>query len=168
MKCEAIGNELIAYMDRRSSPAERREIEAHLAGCAACRTRAEEYRKVGDVLGEMPAIEPSFAFDARLRQRIAAEPHRRSWFSFIPQPRLALSAALLVALAVLVVRLPYSHVPPPPTISEIQQQDFNAIKDLGVLEDYDVVTKMDALSELAPTNDSQPAETPQGQSSAND
>jgi hypothetical protein len=29
-------------------------------------------------------------------------------------------------------------------------QDFDAVKDLGVLEDYDVVTNMDALSQLVP------------------
>jgi hypothetical protein len=42
------------------------------------------------------------------------------------------------------------------------EQDFNAIKDLGVLENYDVVTKMDALSELVPST-VQPTEQPEGE-----
>ena len=76
MKCEEVSKELIAYLDRRANSAERREVEEHLAGCAACRTRAEEFRRVWSVLDELPAIEPSFGFDARVRQRVAAEPQR--------------------------------------------------------------------------------------------
>jgi hypothetical protein len=48
-------------------------------------------------------------------------------------------------------------------VAAIQQEDFNAIKDLGVLENYDVVTKMDALSELAPVTTSQPDKPQQGE-----
>ncbi len=155
MKCEEISKELIAYLDRRASAAERRTVEDHLAGCAACQTRAEEFRKLWNMLDEVPAVEPSLGFDARVRQRIAAEP-RRSWFSWIvPQPRLALSAALLVALAVLVAKVPFRHAGVQGTQAAVQQEDFNAIKDLGVLEDYDVVTKLDVLSELPPVNESQ-------------
>src|SRR5277367_3659452 len=97
MKCEEVSKELIAYLDRRANSAERLEVEDHLAGCAACRTRAEEFRKVWNVLDEVPVQEPSLGFDARIRQRIADEP-RPGWFQwFVPQPRLALSMALLVA-----------------------------------------------------------------------
>jgi anti-sigma factor RsiW len=168
MKCEEISKELIAYLDHRANSAERQSVEEHLAGCAACRTRTEEFRKLWGVLDEMPAIEPSFGFDARVRQRIAAEP-RRSWFAwFVPQPRLALSAALLVALAILVAKLPASHPGVAGTAASAQQEDFNAIKDLGVLEDYDVVTKLDALSELPPIAAPQPAQPQPGQQSGHD
>lgn len=160
MNCEQISKELIAYLDRRANPAERQSVEEHLAGCVACRTRAEEFRKLWSVLDEMPAVEPSFSFDARLRQRIATEPRPRWFASFVPQPRLALSAALLVALAILVAKTPSRHPGVTGTVASTQQEDFNAIKDLGVLEDYDVVTKLDALSELPPTTEPQ-AEAPQ-------
>jgi anti-sigma factor RsiW len=150
MNCEAISRELIAYLDHRASSAERQRVEDHLAGCVACQARAEEFRKLWNALDEVPAIEPSFGFDARVRQRIAVEPRPR-WFTwFVPQPRLALSAALLVALAILLARAPSRHAGTTATVASTQQEDFNAIKDLGVLEDYDVVTKLDALSELPP------------------
>ena len=98
MKCEEVEKGIIAYLDRRASSAERRDVEEHFASCAACRMRAEEFRKVWSVLEEMPTVEPSFGFDARVRQRVAAEP-QRGWFDwFVPQARLAFSAALLVAL----------------------------------------------------------------------
>lgn len=158
MKCEDVSNELMAYIDGQVKSDERRGIEEHLAGCVACRTRADEFRKVWAVLGESPAIEPSFGFDARLRQRMAAEPRRPRLFSLMPQPRLALSVALLAALAVFVVKLPLGNPMTHPVTATIQQEDFNAIKNLGVLEDYDVVTKLGALSDLAPAaaDDSQP------------
>jgi anti-sigma factor RsiW len=149
MKCEDVSKELIAYLDRRTNSAERMEVEEHLATCAACRTRAEEFRKVWNVLDEMPVQEPSLGFDARIRQRIADEP-RSGWFRwFVPQPRLALSMALLVVLCVWVSRLPRDYsttttMPAPVT----EQQQFQVIENLGVLENYDVLSKFDALSEL--------------------
>jgi predicted anti-sigma-YlaC factor YlaD len=164
MKCEDVSKELIAYLDRRANSAERQEVEAHLTSCAACRTRAEEFRKVWNVLDEMPIEEPSLGFDARIRQRIADEP-RPGWFRwFVPQPRLALSMALLAALCVWISRLPWDYpttatVPVPAVATE--QQQFQVIENLGVLENYDVLSKFDALSELPVPPE--PAQPKQGQ-----
>jgi len=170
MKCEDVSRELIAYLDGRANSAERRKMDDHLAGCAACRTRAEEMRKVSMLLGEVPAIEPSFGFDARVRQRVAAEP-RRSWFErFVPVPRPVFAVALLIALTVLVAKLPSNRAPvnPPAAASaQEQEEDFNAIKNLGVLENYDVLTKFDALAE-APATPSQPDGKPQQGDESND
>ena len=159
MKCEEVSRELIAYLDRRANSAERVEVEDHLSTCHTCRTRAEEFRKVWKVLDEMPVQEPSLGFDARLRQRMADEP-RPGWFRWlIPQPRLALSMALLVALCAWVSRMPREYstaatIPPAP-VSE--QQQFQVIENLGVLENYDVLSKFDALSELpGPAEPEQP------------
>ena len=118
-------------------------------------------------MDELPAVEPSFEFDARVRQRVAVEPRRR-WFElFVPQPRLALAIGVLIALMVLVVRLPLKNQGTAFTTAATQQEDFNAIKNLGVLENYDVVTKMDALSELTPVA-AQPEESPQRGTASND
>jgi len=168
MKCEDVSNNLIAYLDMRMDSVERREVEDHLANCAACRTRAEEFRGISNLLGEMPAIEPSMGFDARIRQRVAAEP-RRTWFQWlIPQPRLALAAVLLIALTIWVEKLPPSNTGTlgPNTTTASSDQDFDAIKDLGVLENYDVLTKFDALSESTTTSAPQSDKThPDGPSS---
>ncbi|MGD0956227.1 MAG: zf-HC2 domain-containing protein [Candidatus Acidiferrales bacterium] len=168
MMCEDVSKELIAYLDHRASSAERRKVEEHLGGCAACRTRVDEFRKIWTVMDEVPAIEPSFGFDARVRQRVAAEPQRRWFGRFVPAPRLAFSAALLIALSVWVARMPSSNPGAPPTVATIQQEDFNAIQNLGVLENYDVVTKMDALSELAPATAPQPDKPQPDEPSSND
>jgi len=152
MKCEEISKELVAYLDRRANSAERRAVEEHLSACAACHARAEDFRKLWGVLDEMQVIEPSLGFDARVRARAEAELRSR-WFGWVvPQPRLAFSMALLAALTVWMARLPAAPAPSI-TASQVElaeQEDFNAIKDLGVLENYDVLTKFDALSELPP------------------
>jgi hypothetical protein len=96
------------------------------------------------VLDEVPLVEPSLSFDARIRARIAEEP-RRGWLGWlVPQPRLAFAMTLLLALSVWMANLP----PREGSAAGTEQQDFEAIKDLGVLENYDVLSKFDALSEV--------------------
>ncbi len=147
MNCEKMGIKLIAYLDGKASAGERREVEAHLGDCGECRTRAEEYRRLWTVLEEAPVIEPSMTFDARMRQRIAAEPKPKFWGGFVPSPRLAFSMALLLAMSCWLTLAPTNLGPGNPTAAQ-SDQDFKMIKDLRVLEDYDVLTKFDALSEL--------------------
>lgn len=162
MKCEEISKNLIAYLDRRANSAERNEMEEHLRACPPCAARAEELRKLWNVLEEVPGIEPSFAFDAKLRQRIAAEPKPRWFHWLVPQPRMAVSMALLLALSILMAKMPVEGP------STIKSQDFEAIKDLGVLENYDVLTKFDALDELPSANESQQQAVPSDQQQSPD
>jgi anti-sigma factor RsiW len=169
MKCEEVSQQLIEYLDRRANSAERQEMEEHLAACAACRGRAEEFRALSGVLDELPAVEPSFGFDARVRQRIAAEPQRKWFGRLMPQPRLAFSMALLLALCILVVKLPQRNPGIAPTTAASENEQFQEIRDLGVLEDYDVLTNFDALSELTPVSTKQPQDqAPPAKQSSND
>jgi anti-sigma factor RsiW len=158
-KCEDISNQLIAYLDRRASSADRAEVEDHLASCAGCRTRAEEYRALFGVMDKIEVIEPSAGFDARLRERLVKEARPR-WYSWlVPQPRLAFAMAMLLALGIWMGNLPRDNGAAGANGAE--QQDFEAIKDLDVLENYDVLSKFDALSEVPADQDSQDQATPQ-------
>ena len=158
MSCEKISNALFAYLDGRASTQERGLVEAHLKLCAACQERAEEFRRLWQVMAEVPAVEPSLAFDARLRQRIAAAPRSKFWAWMMPAPRFAFSVALLVALSVWVGgRQPRSLNPQNATANSEEQ--FRMIKDLGVLENYDVLSNFDALSDLPAST--QPQQNPQ-------
>ena len=164
MKCEEVSKELIAYLDRRANSAERRDVEEHLVACENCRTRAAEFRKLWSVLDEVPVQEPSFGFDARLRQRIAAEPKPR-WFQWlVPQPRLAFSMALLVALSILVAKLPQSKNGSNLANVATEDEQFQMIEHLGVLENYDMLSKSEVLAEVppapAPQTDQQEQESP--------
>src|ERR1700684_4365115 len=157
MKCEDVSKELIPYLDRRASSADRHEVEEHLAACAGCRTRAEELRTLWSVLDEVPIVQPSLGFDARMRARIAEEPRARWYRWFVPQPRLAMAMALLLAVSVWITRLPQDNSGLAGT-AQNEQQQFQVIKNLDVLENYDVLSKFDALDEVPA--DEQPAPQP--------
>lgn len=158
MSCEKISNALIAYLDGRAGVQDRVVVEAHLKLCAACRERAEEIRRLWQVMAEVPTVEPSLTFDARLRQRIAEAPKPKFWGWMIPAPRFALTIALLVALSVWVGGRKPSSVNPQSSAANSEEQ-FRMIKDLGVLENYDVLSNFDALSDLPAST--QPAQDQQ-------
>jgi hypothetical protein len=56
----------------------------------------------------------------------------------------------------------------PVAVSPSTDQDFDAIKDLGVLENYDVLTEFDALSESSATSGPQPDKAQQNEPDSND
>jgi hypothetical protein len=153
-QCSTLESKLIEYLDGRARPADRHAVEQHLSACTACRSRAEEFRALWGVLDDLPAVAPSPSFDASLRARIAAEPERRSFWRMMPSPRLAFAVTALVVMSVWLSSV--SRVPTnPPVVSEAGQpaqgsaeSDFGMIRDLPVLENFDVVSKFDALSEL--------------------
>jgi len=153
MSCEKMETRILAYMDGRLKENERAEAEKHLAGCAACRLRVNEFRAVNDLLDELPAIEPSGAFNARVHALVAAEPQKRSsWLTWLaPSPRIAFVASMLLLATVWVG----TQAPPPPI----------ATQDLPVVEstDYDVISSFAPLSDLsqAPDDDADDSDAPQ-------
>jgi anti-sigma factor RsiW len=147
MTCERIEGQLIAYLDGRARAQERREVEQHLAACAACRTRAEEMRAVWGLLADVPAADPSAWFDARLRQRIAAAPNPAWWQRWLPQPSLALATLALLVMGLVVSSGP-RHPAPVPQTAMTEQEEFRMIKNMQVLEDYEVLKDFDALNDL--------------------
>ena len=144
MSCEKMETRILAYVDGRLKEGERAEAEKHLEGCAACRVRVNEFRAVTDLLDELPVIEPSGAFNARVHALVAAEPEkRRSWFAwFTPSPRIAFMASMLLVATVWLG----SRTVEPPQI---------APPDLQVVEstDYDVISSFAPLSDLSQTPD---------------
>jgi len=164
MNCGHMKKKLVAYLDGNLAIAERRQMETHLAICAACRERAAEFRSVWDVLDELPVLEPSTAFDNRVRERVRQEPIRAGFWSWIvPSPRMAFAVTALLIASIWLSsfqpgRLAVTHPPAGATVQNTEAE-FGMIKDLPVLEDYDVLTSFDALSELPAqqTSQSQPS-----------
>ena len=152
-RCAGMEGKLVEYLDGRAKPAERRAVEEHLAGCSSCRNRAEEFRALWGALDDLPVISPSPAFDASLRARIAAEPARRGFWGWLPSPRLAFAVTALVAMSVWMASMPRVVTDRTEMSRSLVEADFGMIRDLPVLENYDVLSKFDALSELpAPPN----------------
>jgi anti-sigma factor RsiW len=146
--CAEMESKLVEYLDGRAKPAQRRAIEEHLAGCAGCRARAEEFRTLWGALDDLPLISPSTAFDASLRARIAAEPAPRGFWDWLPSPRLAFAVTALVAMSVWMASMPRVTNDQTEMSRLSPEADFRMIRDLPVLENYDVLSKFDALSEL--------------------
>jgi anti-sigma factor RsiW len=158
MNCERIENQLIAYLDGKAKPAERRQVESHLAECAACRQRVDEFRLVAGLLDELPAITPSPSFDAELRARVAAEPQRASlWGWMMPSPQFAFAVTALLVCSIWLTSIRPGRPPVAPSAQQSSSEiEFNVINNLPVLEDYDVLSNFDALSEL-PVQQAAPA-----------
>src|SRR5579864_3644933 len=97
MSCNRMESRILPYVDGRLKASEMKEMEAHLKTCAACELRVNEFRALSGLLDELPRIEPSDAFYARVRARVAAEPVKQSWWAvFAPSPRAALAASMLL------------------------------------------------------------------------
>jgi anti-sigma factor RsiW len=126
---------------------EQREMEKHLAACPACTVRVNEFRSVGSLLDELPQIEPSAAFDVRVRARIAAEPVKQEWWSWLgAAPRVLVAASMLLLATVWV-----GHRPVDSTRVASSDGDESQImqdQDLPVLENYDVLANFEPLTEL--------------------
>jgi hypothetical protein len=147
MSCWRMEKQMLPYVDGRLKVSEQREVEAHLAACAACQLRVNEFRAVSGLLDELPQIEPSGAFDARVRARVAAEPVKQSWWAvFAPSPRAALAASMLLLATI------WIGSRPGPTTDHFQNVAANPgnidPNDLPVLENYDVLANFEPLEEL--------------------
>lgn len=149
---------IMAYVDGRLAEHERAEAEKHLASCAACRLRVNEFRAVNELLGELPQIEPSPAFDARVHARVAALPTKMNWWAWMaPSPRVAFAASMLLLATVWIgTRSTTVPVIPPSDEAQINQN-------LPALENYDVISDFGALSDLPQTGPADENPTNAGQ-----
>jgi anti-sigma factor RsiW len=135
-------NKILGYVDGRLKESERLEMEKHLTTCAACLLRVNEFRAVTGLLDELPVIEPSEAFDLRVRARVATEPAKQSWWAwFAPSPRVVFAASVLLLATVWL-----GSRPPEISLSAADIDKIN--QNMQVLENYDVISDFAPLSEL--------------------
>jgi len=160
MSCERIESRILGYVDGRLKESERLEVEKHLAECAPCALRVNEFSAVAGLLDELPLIEPSAEFDMRVHARVAAEPAARaSWWAWMNfSPRIAFAASLLLLMT---LWLGYrTGTPPTPSIPN---DDQAMMQDLPVMEDHDVLQNFEPLKDLPPGPEDDDAEAQQPQ-----
>ena len=96
---------ILASVEGTLDPSARARLDAHAATCAACRRALEEQAAVKRMLADLPAVEVSRGFAARVRERVEQRPwwmpagNWRLWTL-----RLAPIAAVLTIFAVLPLR----------------------------------------------------------------
>jgi anti-sigma factor RsiW len=150
MSCEKMESRILSYIDGRLKESERPDVEKHLAACSSCQLRVEEFRAVSGLLDELPVIEPSPAFDARVHALVAAEPVKQSWWAWMRvSPRVAFAASMLLLATLWLGFYQRSSVPALPW-SNPQVADEQMMQDLPVLEDHDVLSNFEPLKELPP------------------
>ena len=139
---------LLEYIDGRLKEKEQRKMEKHLAACPACTVRLNEFRSVSSLLDELPQIEPSAAFDVRVRARIAAEPVKQDWWSWLgAAPRVLVAASMLLLATVWVGHRP-ADTTNMASSSGSDETQIMQDQDLPVLENYDVLANFEPLTEL--------------------
>jgi anti-sigma factor RsiW len=145
MSCSRMENKILPYVDGRLKESERLEMEKHLAACGACQLRVNEFRAVTSLLDEVPQIEPSAAFDVRVRARVAAEPVKQGWWAwFTPSPRVAFAASLLLLATVWVGYESKTQLP----FENPKEADDQMIQEMQVLDDQEVISNFDPLKDL--------------------
>ena len=98
MSCERMESRILGYVGGQLKESERLEVEKHLAECAPCCLRVNEFSAVSGLLDELPLIEPSPEFDTRVHARVAAEPQPKAdWWAWMRvSPRIAFAASMLL------------------------------------------------------------------------
>lgn len=130
----------------------RRELEEHVASCAACRRAIAESKLIFSAL-ESPALEPSSNFNRALFARLDAIDAEAPWWSrltawFTPQRASLAMAAAVVVLLVVIGAQPV--VQPEDTSPELafDPESIELAENLELLQDFEVVDNLDVIDDL--------------------
>ena len=72
-ECERFADALAAMVDEAPEPRDRRRVDAHLAGCEACRELLADLRAIRSLAATLEPIEPPARVWHDVRRRVAAE-----------------------------------------------------------------------------------------------
>jgi anti-sigma-K factor RskA len=103
-----IVDRLEEYVLGQLSPADQRDVEAHLRACAVCTSEVRELTETLGAVGEaIPMLEPPAALKQRVLASIASEPQQAdsAVVPFQPRPAAPRSRWLLAAAAVVLLGL---------------------------------------------------------------
>lgn len=92
MRCEKVREILPAYEDEELPQSLMAEVKAHLHGCVSCQREKQLLSETWEILGVLPAIEPSPDFRTRLWEKINEKEKSVQWWQ---SPRFAFAAGFL-------------------------------------------------------------------------
>lgn len=139
MRCEEVRDLRIDWL-RGRLPADRaRELDAHVAGCGACRAELDAERRLDQVLDRVPGIAVPDGFALRVLARTVG----RVWRLRAVRWGAAVAAALVVAFLALTARDP----------NGLSAEDREIVEHLDLLEDLPVVETADLVDEPSAADD---------------
>jgi anti-sigma factor RsiW len=156
MNCNQIESVLLDYTAGRLAGADRASAERHLAACPGCRERSQGFRAVAQVLEDWDTPPISPWFNARLRQRIAAE-EALGWnwqraFGWLAHPAgaAAFAGVLMVgSLAVWTARPSVQSAPQVAVKPMVQDQQKPQVDEImPVVEDFDMLADFEVIQDM--------------------
>jgi hypothetical protein len=131
MDCKVFQERMHAYLDGELATAERRDVEAHVPGCASCRHVLDELRRLRELVASVPAESPPADLPERIMSRIEQHAIQTQPVVIRLLPRFALAAAS-VALVAGVVSLTTRHgvreAPSPMALARREAREAEADK----------------------------------------
>jgi anti-sigma factor RsiW len=170
MNCKQMESCAIEYLDGKLERKQAEAVARHLADCAVCAERMHAFSDVSSQLDAWEPVQPSALFNARLQQRILAEPARPAgwrdrlalWLPVNSFGRPALAGALLGLMLFAVVLERYTPATSVPASQATAStalvattfegpDDLTLYQDLPVLENLEFLRNFDVLQELQTT-----------------
>lgn len=154
-----LAQELTAFLDGALAPAERSQVEAHLAACASCRAEHDRLARAVALFGRLPsAPAPGPAFEARFHARLAAHraaPRRPRLLDLLAWRRFAPGLAGAAVAATVLVYAGARHRAEERSMAEHLDllESYEVVASVGVVEgadDIQVVAHLDQLVEGRP------------------
>lgn len=131
------------------------EIRGHVAGCAACATTLEEFRKTMALLDEWQAPEPTPYFDVRLQARLREELAKteKGWMHWFRKPALAAALTILMAMGIGMFLRQGGNYHPANTVADNETvssaEPGTAVGDLSALDkNHDLYSDFELLDDL--------------------
>ncbi|BCA81100.1 zf-HC2 domain-containing protein [Desulfuromonas sp. AOP6] len=142
--------ELTLYYYGELEPADRRAIDKHLEGCAACR---QQLAALESLLGALPTpvIELSTEEKQRFSAQVMEHLDRRQKRRFLP----LFGGGLATAAAVLLLLLNTGSPPDlaPPADSNGLVAELEGLPEMELLRNLDILEELELLQELGDVND---------------
>jgi hypothetical protein len=142
---------IIDYLEDNLTPNQRRDFEAHLAGCSSCAAETQKLRKLFGMLAEDPVVAPELNFWREIEERVRSEAVERKPISISKRGFAWWKLAPVLVPALTVLGFLVFHRPNAKTV-EIPIAVENVIRDadldrlmLGRIVDDDLVESMDQV-----------------------
>lgn len=144
MTCNELPEEdLVAWLDGESAPADAARVAAHVAACAVCGREAALLRESGELLARLPDLSPSSGFEARVVAAVRSD--RDGVTATAPRGRLVLLRPRVAAAAAAVLVGVTAGAWWLSSNGNAERDVLTAREEQAIAEDLAVISNLEAL-----------------------